>query len=86
MVAAVTRRETAARNRRDLHERRIAEQSTTVNKIAWAWAWAFAEVRALSEPWKGRRRPRVSADDLLDQTLADVRELAARLNEEGAKR
>ncbi len=82
----MTRRQTAARNRRDLHERRIAEQPTLVRKIAWAWAWAFAEVKELSAPWKARRRPRTSADDLLGQTLADVLAIAARLNEEGAKR
>ncbi len=86
MVAAVTRIETAARNRRDLHERRIAEQSTTPRKLAQAWAWVFAEVKALSAPWRSRRRPRISADELLDRTLADVLAIAARLNEEGAKR
>ncbi len=82
----MSRRATAARNRRDLHERRIEEQTTMPRRIAQAWAWVFAEVKAVSAPWKSRRRPRASADDLLDHTLAEVRRLAAWLNEEGAKR
>ncbi len=82
----MTRRETAARNRRDLHERRIEAEPTVVRKIAQAWSWVFSEVRALSAPWKSRRHPRVAADELLDRTLAEVRAIAARLNEEGAKR
>jgi hypothetical protein len=83
----VTRRETAAKNRRDLHERRIAAQPTVVRKIAQAWAWVFAEVHALSGPWKARRNPRgPEVGDLLAETLSDVVAIAARLNEEGAKR
>ncbi len=83
----MTRRETAARNRRDLHVRRIDAQSTVLRKIAQAWAWVFAEVRAWSAPWTGRWVPKGRpADVVLDEVLATVTDLAARLNEEGAKR
>ncbi len=83
----MTRRETAARNRRDLHERRIEAQPTLLRKIAQAWAWVFAEVRDWSRPWPGRwrakgRTPEVVLGEVLDQ----VTDLAVRLNEEGAKR
>ncbi len=86
MVAAVTRRETAARNRRDLHERRIAAAPTLLRKIAQAWAWVYAEVRVWSG-WNGRWRPKGEpADDVLADVLSEVTAIAVRLNEEGARR
>jgi hypothetical protein len=82
----VSRRETAARNRRDLHERRIAAQPTVLRKIVQAWAWVYAEVKVWSG-WNGRWRPKGQpADDVLAAVLAEVTDLAVRLNEEGAKR
>lgn len=83
----MTRRETVARNRRDLHRRRIDVQPDPLRRVAWAWAWVYAELRDLVRVRKTRRKAggRTPAE-VLDAVLAEVVDLAERLNKEGAGR
>lgn len=86
MVAAVTRAETAARNRRDLHRKRIAGQADPLRRVAWAWAWVYAELRHLTRDASTRRRPGRDVAAVFADVEDQVVTLAERLNQEGAKR
>lgn len=57
---------TAARNRRQLHQQRINDAPTDRWKLAQAWAWLYAELI---------RRP-----DQIDRAVAVIRRHADRLN------
>lgn len=64
----MSRENTAAQNRRDMHSARIRAALRPRVRLAQAWAWLFAEARRLP-------------DDEVEKLAARVKRVAARLNE-----
>jgi hypothetical protein len=48
-MTSLTRENTAARNRRDMHEQRINAASHPLRRLAQSWAWLYAEARRWSD-------------------------------------
>jgi hypothetical protein len=63
----VSRENTAAANRRDMHTDRIRQARRPRVRLALAWAWLFAESRHLP-------------DDDVEKLAARVKRAAARIN------